>query len=368
MKKRVVYFKYNETWGAFGSKEHFFHFFWGYLLPTISSLIQQEEKNTKISRIFCEDCGPNMNKVTLDMLDLLGYCAEIKNNPEPVDEIILVDRWDMLINFESIMYDDEYSQKGSISEWRTNPNILNIVKHKEFAKNFQSEILKVRRVVLAKASEDNQYIENQDRSNEARIETVEKEKTVNARFLLKRFIKACLTIFGPKLRDKIIRKIRNLIERNVSKIEKRRRRKKANVYLLERQDEPEYYSEKGSATAKTYGASRRTFVNTQEGLNILRKTWKVKVYNSGESSISDQINQYNKMDVAIGVKGAEFSNVIWMKPGAKIIQIIPRKMKTPPVYERIAKLIQVESVSVRSHEKQNPDLGKMASLIEYLIH
>jgi hypothetical protein len=86
--------------------------------------------------------------------------------------------------------------------------------------------------------------------------------------------------------------------------------------LLDRSDNHSYYTTKG----ETYGKARRGLLNLEEGFNdLIKKGVPVNIIQPGSHSILYQIEAFNQSKGVIGIRGAEFANLIWLEPGSKVV-------------------------------------------------
>jgi hypothetical protein len=71
-----------------GSREHYYHFLLGYLLPLVH---EQEKRQLPYFRVL--ECGPLMTPILNRTLSSLGYRYEITRN-EAIEEPIILEKWD----------------------------------------------------------------------------------------------------------------------------------------------------------------------------------------------------------------------------------------------------------------------------------
>jgi hypothetical protein len=127
--------------------------------------------------------------------------------------------------------------------------------------------------------------------------------------------------------------------------------------ILERSAEPSFYSEKGNATIKTYGVTRRNLINTKAAATSIQvSNIEMLTYEPGKHSIYNQISTFNDCKAIIGIKGAEFANLAWMKPKTIAIMIVPEGMNTPPVQQALSKILEIEMIEIRALAGNYPDL------------
>jgi hypothetical protein len=90
-KKAPFYYKFifdriSENIG--GSREHFYHFLIGYLLPLVHA-----QSKYRFKRFLSLDCGPLMSPILHDTLTRLGYDFRIVQ-PSEIEKPIFLDSWD----------------------------------------------------------------------------------------------------------------------------------------------------------------------------------------------------------------------------------------------------------------------------------
>lgn len=94
--------------------------------------------------------------------------------------------------------------------------------------------------------------------------------------------------------------------------------------LLERSPQPDFYADGGPAEKPGYGAGRRAIANSDAllsglqaaGLNVTR-------YEPGRQSLESQILRFHDADGIVGIRGAEFVNILWMRPASRALMIMP---------------------------------------------
>ena len=59
----------------------------------------------------------------------------------------------------------------------------------------------------------------------------------------------------------------------------------------------------------------------------------------------------------VGVRGAEFANVLWMEPKSKVIVIDPLTMDTPPIHKPLVKLLGLKYYELQTKEGPRPTLS-----------
>ncbi|MBZ9610351.1 glycosyltransferase 61 family protein [Rheinheimera maricola] len=260
-----------------GSCEHFFHFMWGYLLPSVYIISSRTRPGNQY--IFMT-CGPLMDPILQEALSSLGVnCSILTQLPSGNDyNVIWVSRWDM------------YMLKPMLeSKYTDNLVIKNLLKqleiHSDIAKELSSFNLK--------------------------------SAIWRVKFIL---------LFKFKLEHEI-----NVYVGN-------------EILILKRSAEPEFYNkDTGSAVIKGYGMSRRGIKNPEFIAEVLHNLGiAVAIFEPGIVSFKQQIVAFSQCRGVFAMRGAEFANMIWLKPGAKVTLIQPESLKNPPFQRFLAELLDLE--------------------------
>lgn len=80
----------------------------------------------------------------------------------------------------------------------------------------------------------------------------------------------------------------------------------------------------------------RIILNESKLVSILKRK-KFKIINLSKLSFSHQIALFNNANTILGLHGAGFSNLVFCKPKAKIIEIRPKNFKTSNVIKNLSK-------------------------------
>lgn len=125
-----------------------------------------------------------------------------------------------------------------------------------------------------------------------------------------------------------------------------------DALLIERSPAPDFYV-KGAAERPGYGLSRRGIVNWPEVQEHLKaKGIDHALYEPGRHGLGCQIARFQRARRIVGIRGAEWANVIWSKPGSRIRLLDP----DPParlisgLVERtgiVCQMVPVESTAPR---------------------
>ena len=292
-RRRLLIF---DTRISYGSKEHFFHFMWGYLLPAISFILNQADKGR--NRYYFESCGPVMDRLTKEMIDLLEIDASIlaNQNVEFIQEPCVVPRWDIHLLRDYILgFDKDVS--NHIAKFKSDSDLVVYLSTSNFTDKLRGQIIELRDIIISGIM------------NKSNLTT----EMINDPWL-----------------------------------------------VLRRSEQPDYYAIEGKAENKGYGMSRRglkdidIFVNKKKGLGL-----NITAYESGIHTIAHQIHTFNQAKGIIGIKGAEFANLIWMRENSRVIQIRPNSMRTPNVQFKLATLLNLNFIEVITEEGNFPSMSNL---------
>ncbi len=235
------------------SKEHFYHFLWGYILPGINSILEIEsnndQRNDRKQYIF-RCCGPIMNKIIEEIALLLDRDIDIL--PQGADLrcgtiTVTVPRWDVMIS------------------------------------KFTQDTL-------------NDYFVDIRRFDQGTFEAIKNVRE----HMINKINKARLSDFPVKLEGRYI--------------------------VLKRSDQPKYYDVGGGAEKSGYGTGRRALRDIQTAVRTLKNSGiRIGIFEAGRYNLASQIKTFGAVRGVIGITGAEFANILWMKPGTKVVQIIAKK-------------------------------------------
>ena len=231
----------------FGSREHYFHFMWGYLLPALRQIL--DETRTDVVFEF-ESCGPMMNpriREVCEQLEIpyhLGIRASMRSSDSDVVEQS-VPRWDC---------------------WLRSPEPTRVALASK----------------LHRAGTPDPVLEAMD--------------DVISRLLA---AAGCEPEYSSR----------------VDAAEESEPSARGAWLLLKRSEEHPFYGPEGAAEKKNYGVGRRAIANLDVFANQLTaQGFPIHVYEAGRDSLVQQIRTFRLADVVIGVRGAEFANVAWMRP------------------------------------------------------
>jgi len=136
-----VHYQFN-TESTYGSKQHFFHFLMGYLLPALHQYLSGKQDH----RMILSSCGPVMDQVTHDLLGHLAIPYQISNpanvGPES-DARQLVPRWDLyMLQAYTSHPDNQFIPH--VRAWRKNQHLAAVWDAPTFRTDFLKEVAELR--------------------------------------------------------------------------------------------------------------------------------------------------------------------------------------------------------------------------------
>jgi len=282
---------------SYGSKEHFFHFLWGYLLPSISIIFEKKRQNEHDDVVYCfETCGPIMDKVITEVINLLSINAIVLPQEQLtlIHDSELVHRWDLYLLRDYLLGIDN-EPCSHIEDFKNCTYLKCFLQASKFEEQFKTQILQVKSIFL-------KYIYTDKKNKESILEN------------------------RPTL-------------------------------VINRSGMPAYYCKDGLAETKGYGKSRRELRDVNNFVkNCERKGLFIKAYEPGRHSLVHQIITFQNASGIIGIKGAEFANLIWLKQGAMVTLIRPANMRTPSVQRKLAEILNLDFTEIISEGDNYPSI------------
>lgn len=113
----------------------------------------------------------------------------------------------------------------------------------------------------------------------------------------------------------------------------------------------DFYSQSGPAINKGYGRSRREISNLQHVSSHLGKIGvDFGVFEPGVHSLACQTSVFGRAERIFGIRGAEWANLIWVKPTTEIFVVFNEGLETPFV-PRLANDLGVRAYFLTDPEK-----------------
>lgn len=276
----------------YGSCEHFFHFTWGYLLPAVHFISQHPDKER--TYLF-RSCGPLMDLRIHEVMQACKVNYEImpKDFTSTTSETLVLPRWDVYL-LKPLLSNTDTSSFRPINTIQT---------HFANNKHLFDECTALD-LVAAIAS--------------------------TKQFIFKAF---------------------NLEPQKELQHDRK-------LLVLKRSDEPEFYRKgTGSAEISGYGTGRRALNNSEE---IAEKLCLINipadVFEQGKYCLHEQIVAYRQAAGVIGIRGAEFANLLWLPQGSKVVLIDPMNINNPPVQKFLAELLKLDYRQIDLNEGNHPHI------------
>ena len=291
---------------SFGSSEHFYHYMWGYLLPSIHEITKLKSQNLLLRNltILFKSCGPVIDNITHEVATLLKYTYRIiPGKTKAVSrnvKKISVPRWDVwLANFE---YEHIFKEKTIYEKIK---NKLLRGRHPIDKTLFSELIFQVKTMLIEKANAEP--------------------------------IRSELHCFCEK------------------------------YLILNRSPQPEYYDRGGNAEISSYGTGRRALTGLENAKHYLSdRDIPISIFEPGAFGLVEQIQIFNNCKGVIGIIGAEFANIIWMKPNRNVVRILPLESRhLPPITKNLSHILNLEFSDIYTSEGKYPTLQPEA--IERLL-
>lgn len=143
-------------------------------------------------------------------------------------------------------------------------------------------------------------------------------------------------------------------------------RAQGKYLLLRRSPEPSFYQSDGEARIKTYGAGRRMLLGIEDARRELEAQGvQGLVYEPGLHNLACQIAHFSSCSGAVGVRGAEFANMIWMSIPAKVFVFMSSSASHPPPLRALASLLGLAYREIDHGGEANPTLD-VARIIDHI--
>ncbi len=97
-----------------------------------------------------------------------------------------------------------------------------------------------------------------------------------------------------------------------------------DVLVLKRSPDHPYYAPGGSSRFPRYGSGRRALLNSAQIAECLAASGlKAREVDMGALPLWDQIMAFGNASAVVGVRGAEFAHLFWMRPGTSAVMLAP---------------------------------------------
>ncbi len=294
-----------------GSAQDYWHFMLGYYLPLMHFFLDAEKKQVESDhhRFLIHNCGPIMNKLIKESL------SEFKINYAFMDNLKLV----------GVVFDPP---GGRSFRQRVCRKLLKI-----FGRNTNTgyTCTNIKRDVVM-----------------PRWDIKLGDAPHPASFL-------CTIV---TLRDSLQRKLATASCCPKENVERK-------FLLIKRSPQPSFYN-RGKDEWSGYGAGRRALLGLEEACEKLNSEGIGSIiYEPGAHNMACQINHFFHCSGLIGVRGAEFVNMFWMRPDAKVILInsawFKKRSTDIPPQRKLASLLALNYHEIEHNNEESPVLD------EYLL-
>lgn len=100
-----------------------------------------------------------------------------------------------------------------------------------------------------------------------------------------------------------------------------------------------------------YGRKSRRILNLPELKDdLIRRGLDVEIYKPGLHKLCCQINAFSSAKAIVGIRGAEFANLIWAKKGIPVILINPEVMMGEPIQKVLAESRKMKYFQINKRE------------------
>jgi hypothetical protein len=115
------------------------------------------------------------------------------------------------------------------------------------------------------------------------------------------------------------------------------------IIILDRADENMLYQRGGLARANTYGKGHRALLGIPAAVEDLAdRGIPVAHYTASKYAYTQQIVDFYHCGGVVGIRGAEFAHLIWMRPGTKVLMYQPSSMRPRNIQKPLADLMGLD--------------------------
>lgn len=288
-----AYFLQPTYWRG-GRLQRFFHYMWGYLLPALAEAHRISQDCPHPCRHFVMvSCGPHLDRGATELFDRLGLeltCADARVAAEDTSlEQIEIQRWDLLSMKLWAVRTPRLSRKRLRYLRRSVPVILH---YSNVKSELRERISRVRNWVIPQ-----------------------------------------LTVGSPIAGDLPA----------------------PDQYLVLKRSPPPPLPATDSSLKhvfRTYGTESRSLQGVEEAAAELQSRGnKIEVFEPGKYTLVDQIRVFANCRGIIGIRGSEFANQIWLKPGSPVVMISPHSMGPAELQQTLPWLLDLDYHELTTDDK-----------------
>lgn len=282
----------------FGSRQHYFHFTWGYLLPALDRMLPVAPDPPGVG-FELESCGPSMDPRMREVAEWIAAPVRIvppETGGKPADLEERLARWDVWLRGRTSL--PIRLASGLHRHGLRHPVLAGIERVRDF----------VLMRALAEGGPRTETPTSLAPSNESSAPT------------------------APERREWL---------------------------LLKRSEEPSFYRVGGPAEKPTYGVTRRSIANLDAlAGELARRGLPIRIYEPGLDALAQQARTYHAAAGVIGVRGAELANIVWMRPRSGVVMLVTPVERENNVARHIALVCGLRARPIRvasDHPVVSPD-------------
>ena len=299
------HFRFQDVVGR-GSPRRYWHYLWGYLLPSVGFLAEKGLLPGRAGTLVFDSYGPVMDRVLDEYMSLLSLDYRLADSHRETATSSVseqrVPRWDLLQRSMAWVYLRPLPVSPGLTRrerWSTAVSLLR-----------QEKLWTVRSIL--------------GRQN-----------------LLRHL-------------DRIKRIITNALPNQpVPKLSKQ------PFLILDRSPPPAEYAGQTDRTSREYGTATRSLRGVDETIDRLtRLGYRAERFEPGNASQIVQINRYRQARGVIAIRGAELANMHWLTEGSRLIILRTQSKFSTHLYG-MAQLLELDFHELAC-EVQRPDLSSFA--------
>lgn len=276
--------------------EKYFHFLWGYLLPTIWWYKNERDKSRPVQCVF-RTCGCVMDSLTEELCNLVGIPFRIERGIHEDISLpsVRLPRWDLFLKFLSSGDALPLHRLRDLSE--TVLSEFDIQKREPTLRHLKDRVNRLRSYLLS---------EFESVSLPAELRTLE-----------------------------------------------------GKLLVLDRPEVPPFYMANGGAMHSGYGRSKRRITNPKECKNMLISLgYDAEIFTPALYPYAIQALVYQRASGILGIRGSEFANMHFMRPGSLAVLVDVSYFKIPSPCRAIAEIAELNYVEPETLKDDFPVIEK----------
>ncbi len=116
---------------------------------------------------------------------------------------------------------------------------------------------------------------------------------------------------------------------------------KPDILLIDRAPPHSHYADVGRSS----GSQRRSIPNINSLCELLNQHRKTEIFHLEDKDLALQIAAFSEANVVVAQHGAALTNIIWMRPGSLVVEVIPpNKVPATPRHEYFSLLAEVMNI------------------------